>query len=38
MPDEKITKKEELIKFIHKLTDEDCKLIISYLNEKEQPK
>ena len=37
MPDEKISKKEKLIEFIHNLTEEECKLIISHLNKKEQP-
>lgn len=29
-------KKEKLIEFIHKLTDEEIELIISYLKEQEQ--
>lgn len=29
---ENITTKEKLINFIHNLTNEDCELIISFLN------
>ncbi len=31
------TSKEKLIEFIKNLTDEECKIIISGLNKKEQP-
>ena len=31
------TPKEKLIEFIHNLTEEECNLIISYLNKREQP-
>lgn len=31
---EEITAKEKLIEFIHNLTDEECKIIISALNSK----
>ena len=36
--EEKTSKKEKLIEFIHNLTDEECKIIISALNkiQKEQ--
>lgn len=35
--EEKITAKEKLIEFIHNLTDEEVKIIVSFLNQKEQP-
>ena len=33
---EKITAKEKLIEFIHNLTDEEVKIIISHFNKAEQ--
>ena len=32
-----MTTKEKLIDFIHNLTDDECKIIIEALKEKEQP-
>ena len=38
MAADEMTTKEKLIEFIHNLTDEECKIIISGLNKlKEQP-
>ena len=37
MGNDETSSKEQLIEFIHNLTDEECEIIIEALKEKEQP-